>query len=129
MTATMTALVTGASGEIGAAIAQALGRAGYRVIVHYHTAEESAAAVVERITGSGGQAVAMKADISQREGAVSLFAEIEQQFGSVQYLVNNAGVARDAMLAFLSDEQWDTVLDTNLRGTYLCSQLALPGMM
>jgi 3-oxoacyl-[acyl-carrier protein] reductase len=129
MSETRTALVTGASGEIGSAIAQALGSAGFRVIVHYHNGEESAAGVVERITGAGGQALALKADISRREDAVSLFTGIEQKFGPVSYLVNNAGVTQDALLAFMSDEQWDTVLDTNLRGTYLCSQLALPGMM
>jgi len=129
MSDTKIALVTGASGEIGAAIALALGGAGFRVIVHYHNGEESAAGVVERITSMGGHAVSHKADISIREGVENLFAGIEREFGPVSYLVNNAGVTRDALLAFMSDEQWDTVLDTNLRGTYLCSQLALPGMM
>jgi 3-oxoacyl-[acyl-carrier protein] reductase len=60
---------------------------------------------------------------------LKLFTGIEERFGSVDYLVNNAGVTRDALLAFLSEEQWDIVLDTNLRGTYLCSQLALADMM
>jgi 3-oxoacyl-[acyl-carrier protein] reductase len=129
MDETRTALVTGASGAIGAAIAQALGSAGFRVAVHYRTGLESAAGVVERIAGAGGQATAIPGDISTREGAAGLFAEVERQFGSVNYLVNNAGVTRDALLAFMSDEDWDTVLDTNLRGTYLCSQSALPGMM
>jgi NAD(P)-dependent dehydrogenase (short-subunit alcohol dehydrogenase family) len=58
-----------------------------------------------------------------------MFERIEQQFGPVDYLVNNAGINRDVLLAFMSDEQWDEVIDTNLRGTYLCSRLALPGMM
>ena len=129
MSETRTALVTGASGAIGAAIAEALGAAGYRVAVHYHSGRESAAAVVERITGAGGEAIAIAADISEREGAANLLAEVERRYGSVHYLVNNAGVTRDALLAFMSDEQWDTVLGTNLRGTYLCSQLALAGMM
>jgi 3-oxoacyl-[acyl-carrier protein] reductase len=129
MSETRTALVTGASGEIGGAIAQALGAAGFRVIVHYRNGEESAAVVVERITRAGGQAAAMQADISRREDATRLFEGIEEKFGPVGYLVNNAGITEDALLAFMSDEQWDTVLDTNLRGTYLCSQLALTGMM
>lgn len=124
-----TTLVTGASGGIGAAIAEGLASAGFRVIVHYHHNEDSAANVVERISGMGGQAMAMRADVSRREEAAALFAEIEQQFECVDYLVNNAGVTRDALLPFLSDEQWDEVIDTNLRGTYLCSQLALSGMM
>jgi len=123
------ALVTGASGAIGAAIAETLGRAGFCVIVHYCNGQESAANVVKRITEAGGSAAAMHADISRREGAAVLFEELEAQFDHVDYLVNNAGVTRDALLPFLSDEQWDEVIDTNLRGTYLCSQLALSGMM
>jgi 3-oxoacyl-[acyl-carrier protein] reductase len=129
MSETKVALVTGASGAIGSAIAQALGAAGFPVVVHYHNDEESAVAVVERITGAGGRAVAMQADISRREEVVRVFEGIEEKFGPVSYLVNNAGVTEDTLLAFMSDEQWDTVLDTNLRGTYLCSQLALTGMM
>ena len=58
-----------------------------------------------------------------------MFDHIEKQLGSVDYLVNNAGLNRDVLLAFMSEEQWDEVIDTNLRGTYLCSRLALSGMM
>jgi 3-oxoacyl-[acyl-carrier protein] reductase len=124
-----TALVTGASGIIGAAIAQALGSAGFRVAVHYHRAKESAAAVVEQIAAAGGQALAVEADLSRQESVAPMFDRIEREFGAVDYLVNNAGINRDVLLAFMSDEQWDEVIDTNLRGTYLCSRLALPGMM
>ena len=124
-----TALVTGASGIIGAAIAQALGSAGYRVAVHYNHAKESARGVVERIVAAGGQALAVEADLSRQESVAPLFDHVEQQFGPVDYLVNNAGINRDVLLAFMSEEQWDEVIDTNLRGTYLCSRLALPGMM
>jgi 3-oxoacyl-[acyl-carrier protein] reductase len=127
--ATKNALVTGASGAIGAAIASGLGGAGYRVIVSYHENEAGAAQCVEQIVAGGGEAVALKANVSRREDAETLFNTIEDRFGLLAYLVNNAGVTRDAMLMLMSDEQWDTVLDTNLRGTYLCSQLALRGMM
>jgi 3-oxoacyl-[acyl-carrier protein] reductase len=125
------ALVTGASGTIGAAIAQALGSAGFRVAVHYRQGKESAGEVVERIVAAGGEAAAVEADLSQQESVASMFDRIERQleFGSVDYLVNNAGINRDVLLAFMSEEQWDDVIDTNLRGTYLCSRLALPGMM
>ena len=123
------ALVTGASGIIGAAIAQALGSAGYRVGVHYRHGKESADEVVERIIAAGGEALAVEADLSRQESVAPMFDRIEQQFGPVDYLVNNAGVNRDVLLAFMSEEQWDEVIDTNLRGTYLCSRLALPGMM
>lgn len=129
MDQTKTALVTGASGGIGAAIAKALAADRWRVIVNYRTGEQSAAAVVEEITAAGGEAVSMQADVSRRESVADLFGRIESRFGGVSYLVNNAGVTRDGLLAFLSDEQWGEVLDTNLGGTYLCSKAALPGMM
>ena len=124
-----TALVTGASGIIGAAIAQALGSAGFRVAVHYRQGKKSADEVVGRIVAACGEALAVEADLSRQESAASMFERIEQEFGPVDYLVNNAGVNRDVLLAFMSEEQWDEVIDTNLRGTYLCSRLALPGMM
>jgi 3-oxoacyl-[acyl-carrier protein] reductase len=124
-----TALVTGASGIIGAAIAQALGTAGYRVAVQYRHSKESASRVVEQIVTSGGQALAVEAELSRQESVAPMFELVEQQYGPVDYLVNNAGINRDGLLAFMSDEQWDEVIDTNLRGTYLCSRLTLPGMM
>jgi 3-oxoacyl-[acyl-carrier protein] reductase len=123
------ALVTGASGGIGAAIAEALGRSGYRVIVNYRSNAPGAADVVKRIVDAGGDAAAMQADVSRRSEVEALFAEIEKRWGFLSYLVNNAGIKHDGPLMLLSDEQWDAVLDTNLRGTYLCSQLALRGMM
>jgi len=123
------ALVTGASGGIGAAIALALGAAGYRVIVNYRENEQGASQCVDRIVAAGGEAVALRADVSRRDEAEGLFNDVEKRFGLLAYVVNNAGVTRDGLLMLLSDEQWDTVLDTNLRGTYLCSQLALRGMM
>jgi 3-oxoacyl-[acyl-carrier protein] reductase len=129
MAETRNALVTGASGGIGAAIAEALGSSGYRVIVNYRSNAQGAADVVKRIADAGGEAVAMQADVSRRSEVEALFAEIERRLGFVSYLVNNAGIKQDGLLMLLSDEQWDAVLDTNLRGTYLCSQLALRGMM
>lgn len=123
------ALVTGASGIIGAEIAKALGRAGFRVAVHYRHGKGSADQVVEHIVASGGEAFAVEADLSCEETAAPMFAHIEKELGEVDYLVNNAGINRDVLLAFMSQEQWDEVIDTNLRGTYLCSRLALAGMM
>lgn len=123
------ALVTGASGTIGTAIAISLGSAGFRVAVHYRHGKHAADAIVERIIAAGGTALAVEAELSREEGVASMFGHIEQELGPVDYLVNNAGVNRDVLLAFMSNEQWDEVIDTNLRGTYLCSRLALPGMM
>lgn len=124
-----TALVTGASGEIGAAIAESLAAAAYRVVVHYRHGKEAADGVVQRIRDAGGDAIALQADVSKRSEAAEMFAAIETKFGSVDYLVNNAGINRDALLAFMSEEQWSSVIETNLGGTYICSQLALTGMM
>jgi 3-oxoacyl-[acyl-carrier protein] reductase len=123
------ALVTGASGVIGSAIAKTLGSAGFRVAVHYRHGKESADKVVEHIVATGGEASVVEADLSHEKSVASMFDRIEREIGSLEYLVNNAGVNRDALLAFMSDEQWDEVIDANLRGTYLCSRLALPGMM
>ena len=97
------ALVTGASGEIGAAIAQSLAADGWQVAVNYRANSEAAAAVVDGITAAGGEAAAMQADVSKRENVKDLFAMVEARFGEIGYLVNNAGVTRDALLAFLSE--------------------------
>lgn len=123
------ALVTGASGTIGAAIAKALAGAGFRIAVHYLHGKESADEVVEHILASGGGAAAVQAELSREESVTAMFDRIEQQLGTVDYLVNNAGINRDGLLTFMSVDQWDEVIDTNLRGTYLCSRAALPGMM
>ena len=124
-----TALVTGASGTLGAAMAQAMAVAGWRVAVHYHRGQDAANLVVEKILAAGGEAVAFAADLSSQPEAAALFEQIEERFGPVDCLVNNAGINRDVLLAFMSEEQWDEVIDTNLRATYVCSRQAVLGMM
>jgi 3-oxoacyl-[acyl-carrier protein] reductase len=124
-----TAMVTGASGTLGAAMAQALAAAGWRVAVHYHRSRETADRVVGKILAAGGEALAAAADLSSKESAAALFEQIEKRFGPVDCLVNNAGINRDVLLAFMSEDQWDEVIDTNLRATYVCSRLAVLGMM
>ncbi len=110
-------------------MAQALAAAGWRVAVHYHRGQPAANRVVEQILASGGEALAVAADLSGQQNAAALFQQIEERFGPVDCLVNNAGINRDVLLAFMSEEQWDEVIATNLRATYLCSKLALLGMM
>jgi 3-oxoacyl-[acyl-carrier protein] reductase len=124
-----TALVTGASGTLGAAIAQAMAEAGFRVAVHYHHAKEEADKVVESIIAAGGEALAVQADLSRQDGVVPMFDQIEKQWRAIDCLVNNAGINRDALLAFMSEEQWDEVISTNLRSTFLCSRRAVMSMM
>jgi 3-oxoacyl-[acyl-carrier protein] reductase len=121
--------VTGASRGIGAAIARDLAAAGYRVFVNYRSDGEGARAVVEQILAAGGAAVAVQADVSVRAEAEAMYAAIEAAHGFVGYLVNNAGITRDGLLMLMADHDWDAVLDASLRGTYLCSKLALRGMM
>src|ERR1019366_7788223 len=111
------------------AIAQALGRAGFRVAAHYHRGKESAEKAVESVIAAGGEALAVEADLCRCESVAPMFDLIERQYGPVDCLVNNAGINRDVLLAFMSEEQWDEVINTNLRSTYLCSRLALTGMM
>jgi 3-oxoacyl-[acyl-carrier protein] reductase len=123
------ALVTGASKGIGAAIAEDLAGEGYRVFVNYRFDEAGARQVVERIEAAGGEAYALQADVSIRADAARVFNGIEEQYGPVHYLVNNAGITRDGALMLMTDTDWATVIDTNLGGTYLCSQLALRGLM
>jgi 3-oxoacyl-[acyl-carrier protein] reductase len=123
------ALVTGASRGIGAAIALGLSEAGYRVFVNYRSDSAGAEAVAERIAAAGGSAMAVQADVSVRAEAEAMFAAIEGAHGFVRYLVNNAGITRDGLLMLMNDRDWDAVLDTSLRGTYHCSQIALRGMM
>ena len=123
------ALVTGASRGIGAAIAKALAKYGYRVIVGFRSDEKGVQETVAEIRDLGGKARAVQADVTKRIDVERMFDEIEKTEGSVSHLVNNAGLIRDAPLLLLSDDDWDVVIDTNLRGTYLCTQLALRGML
>jgi 3-oxoacyl-[acyl-carrier protein] reductase len=124
-----TALVTGGSGALGAAMAQALAVAGFRVAVHYHQSKDAAEKVVESIHAAGGEALAVAAQLSSQSSAAELFSKIEKSFGPVDCLVNNAGINRDGLLVFMPEEQWDEVINTNLRATYICSRLAVTGMM
>ncbi|HEY8286118.1 MAG TPA: 3-oxoacyl-[acyl-carrier-protein] reductase [Chloroflexota bacterium] len=123
------ALVTGASRGIGRASALALAAAGYAVCVNYRSQEEAAHAVVRAIRDADGEAIAVGADISRREEVDTLFQRTTEELGPVAVLVNNAGVTRDTLLLRLSEDDWDTVLDTNLRGAYLCTKAALRPML
>jgi 3-oxoacyl-[acyl-carrier protein] reductase len=123
------ALVTGASRGIGAAIARGLSAVGYRVFVNYRSDAEGARAVVEQIAAAGGAAEAVQADVGVRADVEAMYAAIESAHGFVRCLVNNAGVTRDGLLMLMGEPDWDAVIDTSLRGTFLCSKTALRGMM
>ena len=122
-------LVTGGSRGIGAAIAIAAARAGADVAVGYRENAESAQSVVESIQGMGRAAVAFQADISNSSAARRMIADVEGSFGRIDGLVNNAGIMPSSPLLEMSDEEWGTVLHTNLFGAYYCSSAALPRMV
>jgi 3-oxoacyl-[acyl-carrier protein] reductase len=123
------ALVTGSSRGIGRAIALEFGRLGASVCVNYRGNEKQAHEVVDQLHAQGNQAVAIGADVSRAEDVERLFKEIASTLGTVTILVNNAGITRDNLLVRLSEDDWDCVLDTNLKSAYLCSKAAARGMI
>jgi 3-oxoacyl-[acyl-carrier protein] reductase len=106
-------LVTGGSRGIGAAIARELAAAGARVAVNYQKSADAAAEIAGEVGG-----VAVEGDVADPGQAAAVVARAEEELGELDCLVNNAGVTRDGLIARMSDEDWDTVLDTNLRGTF-----------
>jgi 3-oxoacyl-[acyl-carrier protein] reductase len=123
------ALVTGASRGIGAAIAKALAREGWPVGVNYRSDEQAANAVVEEITQAGGRAKALYGDVSDPEAADALFNALEEEYGPVLVLVNNAGVRADGLAPMIGDEDWDKVVDTNLSAAFRMTRRALRPMI
>jgi glucose 1-dehydrogenase len=119
------ALVTGANSGIGEGVAQALAEAGAKVAVNYVSAPEQAERVVAQIREAGNQAMAIKADVSREGDVEAMFAQIIDLWGSVDIVVNNAGLQRDAPLHQMTLEQWRFVLDVNLTGQFLCSRAAV----
>lgn len=122
------ALVTGAARGIGRAIALKLSSLGAKMAVN-DISKETASNVVNTITGQGGEAIAVEADIRDSEAAKAMVQEVTDRWDKIDILVNNAGINRDTLLLRMSDEAWDDVIDTNLRGTYTCTKFALRSMM
>jgi 3-oxoacyl-[acyl-carrier protein] reductase len=123
------ALVTGASRGIGRAIAVALAATGHAVCVNYRSQADAAKQVVDEIEAAGGRAVAAQGDVSSRDDVDALFKFVGEALGPVAVLVNNAGITRDTLLLRLSDDDWDAVLDTNLRSAYMCTKAAVRSML
>ena len=123
------ALVTGASRGIGAAIAGGLAADGWSIGVNFRSDESSAASTVERIQASGGRALAVRADVTAPEEVERLFGTVEDAFGKVLVLVNNAGVRSDDLAVSLGDSEWDQVIDTNLTAAFRVTRRALQTMI
>jgi 3-oxoacyl-[acyl-carrier protein] reductase len=127
--ASRVAVVTGSSRGIGRAIAIRLAGGGAKVVINYQGNEAAANEVVEQITAEGGEAIAAQADVRQPGDAQALIATAKEVFGRVDILINNAGTTRDTLLMRMSEEDWDLVLDTNLKGTFNCIKAASRQMM
>ncbi len=123
------ALVTGASRGIGAAIAAALTEDGWPVGVNFRADEDGAQRVVESIEGDGGTAVTAPGDVTDPDAADSLFEALEERFGSVLVLVNNAGTRADGLLVQLGDDAWQSVVDTNLSAAFRLTRRAVRTMV
>lgn len=123
------ALITGGSRGIGRAIAMELSRQGINIIITYNSSEEKALEVIKEVENNGVKGLAVKVDVSSEEDVKNMMKTIKNQFDSVDILVNNAGVTKDNLLLRMKTEEWDKVMDTNLKGVYLCTKAVARGMM
>ena len=123
------AVVTGASRGIGAAIAKGLADEGAFVVVNYNGSQEKAEEVVSEIKAGGGDAVAVKCDVSDAAAAEAFIKDIVKEYGGIDILVNNAGINRDGLLMGMKEADFDDVLRTNLKGTYNCCRQVVRPMM
>ena len=121
------AIITGASSGIGAGVAKSLALAGATVVVNYpgESSKDAADAVLKEITDAGGAGIVAQCDVSNEEQVTKFFAAIVAQYGTIDILVNNAGLQRDAKFDEMTLEQWNTVINVNLTGQFLCARAAI----
>ena len=124
-----TAVVTGGSRGIGRAICLELARQGANVVVNYSGSEQKAKDVVIEIETLGVRAIAVQANVAQVEDVEALMKQALESFGSIDILVNNAGITRDNLLMRMKESEWDDVIDTNLKGVFLCTKAVTRQMM
>ena len=123
------AVVTGASRGIGRACAEELAREGAAVVVNYNASREPAEALVTQISGAGGRAIAVQAEVSKPDACKALIDKTIETYGQIDILVNNAGVNRDRTLKRLSIEEWNEVINTDLNSAFYCTSAAIPHMV
>lgn len=125
-----TAVITGAAKGIGAAIAVAFAKAGFRVVINYNKSEERARALCRILNDTyPTEAVCIKADVASAEGAKKLITEALSAFGDIDVLINNAGIAQQKLFTDISDADWQTMIDTNLGSVFYVSRAAVPFMV
>jgi len=123
------ALVTGASRGIGRAVAMKLGSLGAKVGVNYRTGRKDAEELADAIRLAGGEAMILEADVSIVAQVDDMFQKLETRLGTPDILVNNAGFTRDVLLLRMTEDDWDDVLDVNLKGAFLCTRAAARSMV
>lgn len=123
------ALVTGAARGLGRATALSLASAGADVIVHYNTRKDQAAAVVARIREMGRRSLAVQADVSSYEAVGTMVNKIMDEFGRIDVLINNAGVVKQALFVNTTEQEWDRIVATNLKGVFNCCKHVVPHMI
>lgn len=122
-------LITGSSRGIGAQCARTFAQAGYSVAVHYSASADMAQALCAELAAMGADAFAVQADVSDSASVNEMMAEVYDRFGTLDVLVNNAGVSLIKLVTDTSDEEWRRVVDTDLGGVFLCCRAALPAMI
>ncbi len=122
-------LVTGASRGLGRTIALRLASLGSKIAINYLTSEPAAASLLKEIEKAGGEAMLVKANVAEAKEVRAMVREVVDRWGKIDILVNNAGIVKDDLLPRMADEAWDEVINTNLRGAYLCTKFAVRSMM
>lgn len=123
------AIVTGGSRGIGRAIALHLAELGAKVIVNYSGSQAKAEEVVSEIEGIGSSAIAVQANVTDADAVANLMKQAIETYGKIDILVNNAGITRDNLLMRMKEEDWDAVMNTNLKGVFLCTKAVTRQMM
>lgn len=123
------AIVTGSARGLGRAIALALAEAGAKLVVNYAGSAEKAEETVQMIRKAGGEALAVQADVSQATDVDKLVRMTMEHYGKIDILVNNAGITRDTLLLRMKEADWDAVMNTNLKGVFLCTKAVSKGML
>ena len=123
------ALVTGASRGLGAALAIEFARAGYRVAINYHSHGAHAARIARKIERERGEAFGYRADVRIGRDVAAMIENLVERWGRIDVLVNNAGITHEALLVSMQEEDWDKVMDTNLKGAFNCSKAAVKYML
>ncbi|MBU9672101.1 3-oxoacyl-[acyl-carrier-protein] reductase [Planococcus sp. CP5-4] len=124
-----TAIVTGASRGIGAAIARRFAEEGANIVVNYSGSQDKAEAVVAEIEQAGGKAIAVKANVADADAVKAMADAAMEEFGSIDILINNAGITRDNLMMRMKEDEWDDVINTNLKGVFLCTKAVTRQMM